>query len=71
VNIEGGIPHAEMDAKASVRLENKYLLDSIMLLSSKGCSIRMIASELCVSKSKVHRILQHLSIPYNNGSGRR
>ncbi|MBS3051291.1 MAG: helix-turn-helix domain-containing protein [Candidatus Aenigmarchaeota archaeon] len=30
-----------------------------------GCSVRMIASELDVPKSSVHRFLKHLSISEN------
>lgn len=57
MNTEGGIPQGKADAKALMNFENN-LLASIFVLDQKGCSIRMIASELNISKSKVHRVLR-------------
>ena len=39
--------------------------DLVIGLFISGCSIRMIASELCIPKSSVHRFIKHLNVDKN------
>ena len=50
--------------RKSVLNEHEELVGELLL---RGLSVRMIASELSVSKSSVHRFIKHLNLEKNIG----